>query len=489
MATGLDKTNRFLKEYLRIMQEGGHYFCCIDGVRYHYQDGVWRIMDDASMAYYNSYAYRSADIYEYDFVAKKAQTWDAIWMRTYVEDAKMDQDLLTVCPNGTFNLRTGDKFENKPTNYTTRRIVTTYDPTKGCPQWEAMLGRIFSDLPEAEAKEHIDFLQEFFGMAVVGFDATTPVPRGLRKGLILHGPAATGKTTIANVLRTLIGNDHVVSPTLKQLGTQFGKASLLNARAIIADDAITKKMSPDPLTLKHIVTGETMQVEQKFEKEISFQFHGAVVFTANELPKISDETDSVYQRYVIMTTTKTFDPAQARKDFPPHGDPVKYLLDCGEMSGILNWAIEGYKRAIERGALVVPARCLDAAEAARRENDGVYAFLKECAEYDPSVATSLKVARAAAAQYVTVVHSGARSDKMSLSETGARLKRAAPQVLPGVKVDRPIAYKGDTYRCLTGLRLSGDGADYARQAVEGGLLKADDLRVLNVPSGASTSAP
>jgi len=96
-----------------------------------------------------------------------------------------------------------------------------------------MLDRIFSDKGEDKDK-YIAFVQEYFGVSIFGGHVNKV--RSMRKGVILYGPPRTGKTTIADVLRELYGDDAIASPDIASLKGSFGLSQLLGVSAIVLTD-------------------------------------------------------------------------------------------------------------------------------------------------------------------------------------------------------------------------------------------------------------
>ena len=77
----------------------------------------------------------------------------------------------------------------------------------------------------------IALLQEWFGYVLSG-------RLEQQKMLLMIGPIRSGKGTIARTLERLMGGkDNVAGPTLAQLGTNFGLASLLGKPLAIISDA------------------------------------------------------------------------------------------------------------------------------------------------------------------------------------------------------------------------------------------------------------
>src|SRR5690606_4804811 len=110
-------------------------------------------------------------------------------------------------------------------------------PSATCPQWEGFLRDIFEHDPEARVA-----LQEWFGYFLVGN------PGWLQKMFWLIGPKRSGKGTILNVARALMGNA-ATATSLTMLSKDFGRENLIGKRLAIIDDA----RDPDPRLAHSVV--------------------------------------------------------------------------------------------------------------------------------------------------------------------------------------------------------------------------------------------
>jgi hypothetical protein len=59
------------------------------------------------------------------------------------------------------------------------------------------------------------------------------------------------------------------------------------------------------------------------------------------------------------------------------------LIVATELPGVLNWAIAGLRRALQRGFIELTSTIKATAETIRRDSNLVAGFLADCVEYDP----------------------------------------------------------------------------------------------------------
>jgi putative DNA primase/helicase len=114
--------------------------------------------------------------------------------------------------------------------------------------------------------------------------------------------------------------------------------SWLNVSADIPSDMIENLGTFKMLVGKDRVAAEMKGVQEKV-KFIPTTKH---VFSANQLPEVYDADDAFWRRILIVPFPETI-PRDERMD----NFDEKLLED--EVSGILNWILEGYKRLLEEG--------------------------------------------------------------------------------------------------------------------------------------------
>lgn len=396
-------------------------------------------------------------------IAKElSQTWRNIGFHSEIVNPEVfDKALLLALPNGTLDPREKTVLEYDPEHYTTRRLNVAYEPKAKCPEWLAMLDRIFSDRPKKEREQIIDFLQMLFGMALFGFKQGSP--RSLRKALILVGESGTGKTSIAEVLRELFHANEVAAETVDQLSTPFGLAKIMSCRAIIADDAVKKSSKLDPNVYKKLITGEPLTANIKYRDAIDFRFQGPVVITSNTIPKVNDETDAVFGRSVMIRTSRVFSEADKAK-LGKYREAVPFLQAKGEFPGILNWAIDGGLIADELGHYGELGELSNTSRQWRAENDIVFDFTTRFCVPDDGFYCSLPLMAQMISCYAQEYHHADRSE-WSPKKIGSRLPIELRASVPGVSVVRYD--KGEAVgNVVVGLRLTDEGVLWEARAKE-----------------------
>jgi len=102
-------------------------------------------------------------------------------------------------------------------------------------------------------------------------------------------------------------------------------------------------------TLKHIITGGELSVEQKGEPAKNIESTVKLIYSCNELPNIRERADGIKRRIVIIPFLKQF---LSKKDQNPKLLTKLYWND--ELDLIFNWLIEGLQNLLKRGFFIEP---------------------------------------------------------------------------------------------------------------------------------------
>jgi len=284
---------------------------------------------------------------------------------TYVSRERFNSDpnILNL-KNGLLDLRTFELKKHTPKFLSTIQLPVEYDPNARSELWQKVVS-------EDLYPEDIPVLQESFGYALYPENVA-------QKMIILLGSGSNGKSLVLRVLEALIGKDHVANVSPQDLeNNRFAVSQLFGKLVNIYPDLPAFALQSTG-KLKALVSGDTLTIEEKFKKGFSFRNRAKFFFSANVLPKVSDNTHAFYRRIVIINFSKTFDENTADPSLP------EKLTNEKELSGILNWSLEGLKRLVQNGFRFSYSKSADEIrEIYTRASNPVKAFLdEECVE-DP----------------------------------------------------------------------------------------------------------
>jgi putative DNA primase/helicase len=279
--------------------------------------------------------------------------------------APWGEEEVIVCRNGVVRLADGELWAHSPQLLVLNAIDTDYEPAAVALRWEQFLAEIWPDEVACRA-----MLQEWFGLLLT--DETK-----YQKGLMLYGPARSGKGTIGRMIRNLLGARNFCAPNLTQLGKDFGLEPLIGKKVAVIGDARTDHRSNHSVITERLLStiGEDPQdINRKNRKFWSGILRTRVQINSNELPDLKDDTGVVATRFIILQIRVSY---LGREDF----NLEKKLVP--ELSGILNWAIAGYQRLREAdGFTIVGDSSLNDELAAIGST--VHAFVEDRGEVDKS---------------------------------------------------------------------------------------------------------
>ena len=208
-------------------------------------------------------------------------------------------------------------------------IPVEYNPNATCPTWLKFLG-------EALYPEDIPVAQEWFGFNLYR-------EYFIKKALICKGQKDTGKSVFLDTLICFVGEQNKTGISLQKIssGSDFTKLSLKDKQANIYDDLSSADLN-DGGSFKVATGGGYISGEEKFGDYIQFKSYAKQTFATNKIPPVKDNDDLAYfSRWIIFS----FDSIPEKMD----NFLRKKLSTRNEMSGILNWALEGLYRLMENG--------------------------------------------------------------------------------------------------------------------------------------------
>ena len=263
------------------------------------------------------------------------------------------------CRSSLLHLPTMRHFDPTPLFFTTSAL--DFDPDLSAPSpmaWLAFLHQLFQgDL------ESLDLLQEWFGYCLI-------CDTSLQKMLLMVGPRRSGKGTIARVLTRLIGTTNVCGPTTSSLAGPFGLQPLIGKTLAIVSDARFHGENIATVVERLLcISGEdSLTIDRKFLGSVTMKLATRFMFLTNEFPRLHDASGALAGRFVILRLTESF--------FGREDTGLTHRL-YGELPGILNWSIEGWRRLRDRGHFVMPSSVSDVVEEIEDLSSPVSAFVRD----------------------------------------------------------------------------------------------------------------
>jgi putative DNA primase/helicase len=210
------------------------------------------------------------------------------------------------------------------------RLGCEFDPGARAPRWHKFLGEVVPSETERQK------LQEFAGYTLHHWG----LPH--HKALFLVGPTASGKSTFLDAINAMLGEGTVTSLTPQQLTTErFSGAELFGKWANIRNDIPAATVENTGM-FKEIIGGDPIKAERKRKDPFHFEPKAKHLYSANELPSTDTDDEAFYRRILLVPFPETVPKAERDKTLDD-------TFQGEELSGILNWALEGLQRLLANG--------------------------------------------------------------------------------------------------------------------------------------------
>ena len=285
-----------------------------------------------------------------------------------VDMSAFDRDkFLFNCHNGTINLLTGEFKAHDPADMLTKMTEVDYVPDAVCERWLTFMDEVMEG-----DKERIKYLQKAIGYAMSG-------DTRLECMFILYGATSrNGKgTTMETVLRILGEYGRTAKPDMlskKGFADSSGPSedvARLNGARMVNVSEPEKSMQIDASLTKQM-TGNNI-LTARFLRENSFEFKPQfkLFIDTNHLPQISDMTLFESDRIKIIPFNRHF--TAEERDI----DLKSFFAKPENLSGILNWCLEGFKLYMQEG-LDMPDSVENATTEYRQQSDRIMMFTSQC---------------------------------------------------------------------------------------------------------------
>ena len=262
-----------------------------------------------------------------------------------------------------FNMK-GDmrKRKHNADNFFTVRVDTDYDPKATCPEWDRFMQLIFSR--SSDVDDMTRHLEELGGYVI-------QYSRWLKTWVLFHGSKDTGKSTIAEVLKALLGHSFI-GMEMSAFGrgkSDFVEQGLIGKLALVDDDYDKSNALPDGF-IKKISEEKSMTTQIKYGDNLSFVSRALPMILSNHWPVSRDVSDAFRERALVFPFIHKIQGAEK-------SDARKNKM-MKELPGILNRFIAGIERLRARGEWNVPMDCWDAHQEWEIKSNPARLFVAEC---------------------------------------------------------------------------------------------------------------
>jgi putative DNA primase/helicase len=264
--------------------------------------------------------------------------------------------------NGLLDPKTHSLEPFTPNEFVTARLPVRYDKNADCPNIKTFLSEVLE-------QDQIPIAQEMTGYCLL-----KELP--IHTSFVLLGLGANGKSTFMKLLDAFLGPENCSHVTLQQLCEgKFELAELYGKLANICDD-----LPGDALksvgNFKNLTGNAPIMAQFKHKNPFSFLNVAKLFWACNKLPAASEDTIAYYRRFIILMFNRYF--------LGAHADTRKIdkLTTPNELSGLLNYALEGLERLLKRGQFSSSETVEETRQQYIRTADSCQSFIEESTEID-----------------------------------------------------------------------------------------------------------
>ncbi|MEM4854713.1 MAG: DUF5906 domain-containing protein [Sulfolobales archaeon] len=187
---------------------------------------------------------------------------------------------------------------------------------------------------EKDAYPRVVLLLEVIGYTLYPHDYP------FHKAVLLVGEGSNGKTTYLRLIETILSKPNVSTVSLSDLDprvNRFATADLYNKLSNISSEPPRRTFDP---TLFKMLTGEDLvRMERKFRDPFNTYNYAKMIFSANELPEVTEDTYAFWRRWIVIEFPNRFapDPEFFGRTFTPE-----------EIEGIIVLALHAFRLVLER---------------------------------------------------------------------------------------------------------------------------------------------
>jgi putative DNA primase/helicase len=301
-----------------------------------------------------------------------SETIAAIKGLVFVNGSFEDSDVnKLVLANGVYDLKTNSfssKFDKNLHARTSHPI--SYDETAECPTFDGYLRQIVGE-------ENMNFVYEWFGYNFYR-------KYRLQKMLFIYGSGGTGKSTLVEILRELIGKESYSAVSLKSLAKERFSAAGLHGKTANFDSEAKQEYLGDGAFLKQLTGEDTIYADRKNQEPIYFYNYAKLTFVMNHLPAMRDFSGGLTRRMLILKIDKKLTDEVIEK-FPKE-------VMMREMAGIFNKAMQGLRRALNQNSFSISDGMDENVEKWVQGNDVLSLFIEDECEIGENKKTPVKEA-------------------------------------------------------------------------------------------------
>lgn len=194
----------------------------------------------------------------------------------------------------------------------------------------------------------------------------------LQLAFFFYGPTArNGKSTLIEIINTMIGKSNICHVTMQQLCERFS-SSLIVGKLLNTETEIEQNAIKSIEMFKKITTSDEITVEQKYKDPEMVKPFCKLIFASNVLPKLDNIYDEgYYRRLFILPFNRRF------TDEEVNNFDINELLTEDAINYLANISLQGYLKIADTKKLAFAKGSNEIINKYRKSNNSVKVFLDD----------------------------------------------------------------------------------------------------------------
>ena len=296
--------------------------------------------------------------------------------------------------NGILNLQTKTLAEFTPNMRFFNKLPVTYDAPANCPAIKEFFANTLKE-------KDVSIIQEFFGFILYR-------DYFINRSFMLVGKGRNGKGVTMRLVHAFVGQENTTDLPLETIEKEPFEVGNIHKKLVNISGDINRTALDKTAKWKKLTGRDMITAQRKFLSSVSFINYGKMIFACNELPPTTDNNLGFYERWIIVDFPYTFLPQTEIDAMPAEKlrnvkvqdiDILGKITAPQEMSGLLNWAIEGLERLWKYKNFSFTPPSYENEAKWTRLSDSLATFVKDCCSLSWGVAISKDKLRMAYTDY------------------------------------------------------------------------------------------
>lgn len=274
--------------------------------------------------------------------------------------------------NGLITVPEFELIKHDPDVLSTIQLNCDYDPKAKAPTWDRFKADFCRDGDGEVDKEMLRRDKIKAGIILSNFPMIT-----LKMAFIQFSEEGnTGKSVDGDVWKKMLGLDKIANVSFKDLATdRWALGRVWGKRLILIGDQGPEAINNSE-NFKMLTGGDPVDAEMKGIQHFTYTYTGTILVSTNHMPVFNDDKGEHMADRIKFLHCRNSIPAAER-------DPFLRDKLSHELSGILNWALDGLKDFVNNGYQLPPCESSESLmKRYRQKYDTIYAFVSECCVVD-----------------------------------------------------------------------------------------------------------